>query len=100
MWTIVVAGGSGRRFGAPKQYEKLGEQRIIDISRSVAESCSRGVVVVVPAVDAIAERGVAGGATRSESVRAGLDSVPDDADVVVCARRGATSRAPSGCTSA
>jgi 2-C-methyl-D-erythritol 4-phosphate cytidylyltransferase len=82
VWTIVVAGGSGRRFGRPKQYEKLGEQRIIDVSRAVAESRSQGVVLVVPASDVAAESGVAGGATRSDSVRAGLAAVPDDVDVV------------------
>jgi 2-C-methyl-D-erythritol 4-phosphate cytidylyltransferase len=40
------------------------------------------VVVVVPEADAARERGVAGGATRSESVRAGLAAVPPDADIV------------------
>ena len=52
------------------------------MSRSVAESRSAGVVVVVPAADAAAESGVAGGATRSDSVRAGLEAVPADADVI------------------
>ena len=37
IWTIVVGGGSGRRFGLAKQYEALGEVRVID--RSVAD-CS------------------------------------------------------------
>ncbi len=77
-----MAGGSGRRFGRAKQYETLGDQRIIDVSRSVAESASQGVVLVVPAADVAAESGVAGGATRSDSVRAGLAAVPQDADVV------------------
>ena len=52
------------------------------MSREVAAACSAGVVLVVPAGDAVAEGGVAGGATRSESVRAGLAAVPDDADVI------------------
>lgn len=82
MWTIVVAGGSGSRFGRAKQYESLGEGRVIDVSRAVAESCSRGVVLVVPAEDVATEGGVAGGATRSASVRAGLAAVPADAEVV------------------
>ena len=77
-----MAGGSGRRFGRPKQYETLGDQRIVDVSRAVAESRSQGVVLVVPAADVAVEFGVAGGATRSESLRAGLAAVPDDADVV------------------
>ncbi len=82
VWTIVVGGGSGSRFGRPKQYEMLGDERIIDRSRRIAASVSDGVVLVVPAADAEQERGVAGGSTRSESVRAGLAAVPDDADVV------------------
>ena len=93
MWTIVVAGGSGRRFGGSKQYEPLGDQRVIDVSRSVAETCSDGVVLVVPAEDVASEGGVAGGATRSDSVRAGLAAVPDDADVV-CVHDAARPLAP------
>jgi 2-C-methyl-D-erythritol 4-phosphate cytidylyltransferase len=38
--------------------------------------------VVVPAADAAREGGVAGGATRRDSVRAGLDAVPSDAAVI------------------
>ena len=82
MWAVVVGGGSGQRFGAAKQYERLGDERVIDRSRRVAESVCDGVVVVVPAADAERERGVAGGETRSASVRAGLAAVPDDADIV------------------
>ena len=82
VWTIVVGGGSGTRFGRPKQYEPLGDERIIDRSRRIAAAATDGVVVVVPAADAVAEGGVAGGSTRSESVRAGLAHVPDDVDVV------------------
>jgi 2-C-methyl-D-erythritol 4-phosphate cytidylyltransferase len=82
VWTVVVAGGTGNRFGALKQYELLGDERIIDRSRRIAESVSDGVVVVVPAADAARERGVAGGATRSASVRAGLAAVPAEADII------------------
>ncbi|MFZ4718412.1 MAG: 2-C-methyl-D-erythritol 4-phosphate cytidylyltransferase [Ilumatobacteraceae bacterium] len=82
MWTIVVAGGSGTRFGGPKQYEVLGDRRILDHSVDAARHASDGVVVVVPAPDAEREDGVAGGATRSESVRNGLAHVPADATVV------------------
>ena len=82
IWTIIVGGGSGRRFGAAKQYELLDARRVIDLSLEVAEGCSDGVVIVVPADDAVREGGVAGGDTRSASVRAGLAAVPDDADVI------------------
>ena len=79
---MVVGGGSGQRFGRPKQYESLGDERVIDRSRRIADSVCHGVVVVVPAADAEREGGVAGGATRSDSVRAGLAAVPADATVI------------------
>jgi 2-C-methyl-D-erythritol 4-phosphate cytidylyltransferase len=82
IWTIVVGGGSGRRFGATKQYEALGDVRVIDRSVAVAREVSDGVVVVVPPEDAMRERAVAGGPTRSESVRAGLAAVPLDATII------------------
>jgi 2-C-methyl-D-erythritol 4-phosphate cytidylyltransferase len=83
VWTIVVAGGSGRRFGGMKQFEMLDHRRVIDVSVEVATACSHGVVVVVPADDAERERAVPGGSTRSESVRAGLSAVPDDARMIL-----------------
>ena len=92
VWVIVVAAGSGSRFGRPKQYENLGGRRVLDWSlaaaRAVATDASDGVVVVVPpgragdpapGVDVV----VGGGATRSSSVRAGLAAVPGDAEVIV-----------------
>jgi 2-C-methyl-D-erythritol 4-phosphate cytidylyltransferase len=82
IWTVVVGGGSGRRFGLLKQYEALGDARVIDWSRRVAEAASDGVVVVVPAEDAEREQAVAGGDSRSASVRAGLAAVPDEATIV------------------
>ena len=50
VWTIVVAGGSGTRFGGPKQYEPLGDRRVLDWAVYTARSASAGVVVVVPDV--------------------------------------------------
>ena len=82
VWTIVVAGGSGTRVGRAKQYEQVGSRRVIDHAAEVARSVSHGVVVVVPSADVASEGGVAGGATRSESVRAGLAAVPADATIV------------------
>ena len=88
VWTIVVAGGSGRRFGGPKQYEPLGDRRVLDWAVDAAREASDGVVVVVPAADAAREGGVAGGESRSESVRNGLAAVPADA-TVICVHDGA-----------
>jgi 2-C-methyl-D-erythritol 4-phosphate cytidylyltransferase len=82
IWTVVVGGGSARRFGLLKQYEALGDARVIDWSRRVAASVSDGVVVVVPADDVGREQGVVGGDSRSASVRAGLAAVPNDATIV------------------
>ena len=82
VWTIVVAGGASQRFGRPKQYEAIGGSRVIDISMSVAASASDGVVLVVPVGDVVTEGGVAGGATRSASVRNGLAAVPADATII------------------
>ena len=82
VWTIVVAGGAGSRMGRPKQYEQVGSRRVIDHAADTARVVSDGVIVVVPAADAAAEGGVAGGATRSESVRAGLAAVPPTATII------------------
>lgn len=88
VWTIVVAAGAGSRFGRLKQYERLGDRRVLDWALMAARSVSEGIVLVVqpdavarrePGVDAV----VAGGATRSQSVRAGLAAVPPEAGVVL-----------------
>jgi 2-C-methyl-D-erythritol 4-phosphate cytidylyltransferase len=92
MWVIVVAAGSGSRFGRPKQYEELAGRPVLDWSvaaaRAAAGGSGDGVVVVVPPERAAkpasgADTVVGGGATRSSSVRAGLAAVPADADVIV-----------------
>jgi 2-C-methyl-D-erythritol 4-phosphate cytidylyltransferase len=88
VWVIVVAAGQATRFGAPKQYEPLAGRRVIDWSLDAARSVATGVVVVVPPgaegrPEPGAERTVAGGASRSASVRAGLAAVPEDATVVL-----------------
>ena len=99
VWTVVVAAGSGDRYGAPKQYERLVGRRVLDWSLAVARVSSDGVVLVVRA-DRAGEKEeadvvVAGGDTRSMSVRAGLAAVPDEAEVIVVhdAARPAASRA-------
>jgi 2-C-methyl-D-erythritol 4-phosphate cytidylyltransferase len=88
VWAIVVAAGTGTRFGGPKQFAELEGRRVVDWALVASRSVADGVVLVVPpahlddetpAADVV----VAGGATRSESVRAGLGAVPAGADVVV-----------------
>lgn len=88
VWAIVVAAGSGRRFGRAKQYEPLAGRRVVDWSLDAAAAVADGVVLVVapghtdddePAATAV----VPGADTRAGSVRAGLRRVPADAEVVV-----------------
>ena len=88
VWAIVVAAGSGSRFGGPKQFEELDGRRVVDWALVASRSVADGVVLVVPADHLedeapVADAVVAGGATRSASVRAGLGVVPADATVVV-----------------
>lgn len=83
-----MAGGSGRRFGGPKQFLQLAGRPVAAWSVTAARSVADGVVLVVPgdgpaAPATGADRVVAGGATRTESVRAGLAAVPDDATIIV-----------------
>jgi len=90
VWAIVVAGGSGSRFGdaVPKQFLELGGRRLVDRAVAAASAACDGVVAAVPAAH-LATAGVAGaatvagGPTRSASVRAGLAAVPPDAGIVV-----------------
>ena len=87
IWTIVVAAGSGTRFGKPKQFESLGAETVLDHAIAQALTVSDGVVVVL-ATNRLGLQlpngciSVEGGATRSESVRAGLDAVPETAEII------------------
>jgi 2-C-methyl-D-erythritol 4-phosphate cytidylyltransferase len=83
VWTIVVAAGTGQRFGGPKQFEPLGDRRVVDWAIAAAHAVSDGVVVVVPPGAARQPHDVEGGASRSESVRRGLTAVPAAATIVV-----------------
>ena len=82
IWTIVVAAGSGTRFGSPKQFSLINERRIVDWAVETARISSDGIVVVLPTEQAEREGAVAGGATRSASVRCGLAAVPSDATII------------------
>ena len=84
---IVVAGGSGSRFGVPKQFETVAGARLVDRAVDAVTAACDDVVLVLPAGVAWDGRPVAatvpGGSTRSASVRAGLDAVAASAAVVV-----------------
>ncbi len=91
---MVVAGGSGDRFGGPKQFAEIDGRAVLDWSAAAARQAVDGVVIVIPS-DALRGSGevapfrhladavVEGGATRAGSVRAGLAAVPDEVDIVV-----------------
>lgn len=89
VWAVVVAGGSGSRFGRPKQFEPLAGVPVVEWSVATARRAVDGVVLVVPAdrVDESrrfgADETVAGGTSRAASVRCGLARVPAGASVVV-----------------
>jgi 2-C-methyl-D-erythritol 4-phosphate cytidylyltransferase len=87
VWGVVVAAGSGTRFGGAKQFALLGGRPVVEWSIDACREALDHVVVVVPAGMTGgafgADLAVAGGATRSASVRHGLAAVPSDASVVV-----------------
>jgi 2-C-methyl-D-erythritol 4-phosphate cytidylyltransferase len=88
VWAVVVAGGSGQRFGQMKQFALLAERPVVEWAVAACRPSAAGVVLVLPR-DAAADGPhgadvvVEGGATRAESVRLGLAAVPHDADVIV-----------------
>jgi 2-C-methyl-D-erythritol 4-phosphate cytidylyltransferase len=87
VWAVIVAAGWGERFGGPKQFAELGGARLVDHAVDTAADTCDAVVLVVPDADdwqgAEVTALVTGGATRAESVRAGLAAVPPSAEVVV-----------------
>ncbi len=93
-WTILVAAGEGFRFGSRKQLAELAGMPVLLHSTISASSVSDGIVVVTVEEDIeIVEsclksvnqvhQVVKGGATRSESVRCGLERVPHDCEIVI-----------------
>jgi 2-C-methyl-D-erythritol 4-phosphate cytidylyltransferase len=99
-WAVVVAAGQGDRLGGdrPKAFARLGGRVLLAESLERLESSDwiDAIVVVAPegweepSILLAEELGagkvsacVAGGATRADSVRAGLGEVPEDALVVL-----------------
>jgi 2-C-methyl-D-erythritol 4-phosphate cytidylyltransferase len=87
VWGIVLAAGSGNRFGARKQFALLDGARLVDHAVAGVKRATSRIVLVLPAglewKGAEADAVVAGGDTRADSVRAGLERVPLEADIVV-----------------
>ncbi len=88
VWAIVVAGGSGQRFGQMKQFAVLAERPVVEWAVAACRPSCAGVVLVVPRGSGIgathgADVVVEGGGTRAESVRLGLAAVPGSSEVIV-----------------
>jgi 2-C-methyl-D-erythritol 4-phosphate cytidylyltransferase len=90
VWSIVVAGGSGRRFGQLKQFSPLGGRLVLEWAVEACRPYSNGVVLVLPAeagLPGAAQHGadtvVRGGESRAASVGRGLAAVPADAELVL-----------------
>jgi 2-C-methyl-D-erythritol 4-phosphate cytidylyltransferase len=83
---VVVAAGNGARFGGPKQLARLGDRRVVDHAGAAARAVCDVVVLVVPSGadwSVLGVTAVAGGATRSTSVRAGLAALPAETEIAV-----------------
>ena len=102
-WALVLAAGAGTRFGtssdglAKAMVPILGRPMLAWGVEAAQAACDGVTLVVTPSMVGEQYTGVgvivAGGGTRSGSVRAGLGTLPDDVDVVVChdaARPGAS----------
>jgi 2-C-methyl-D-erythritol 4-phosphate cytidylyltransferase len=88
VWAVVVAGGSGQRFGQLKQFALLAERPVVEWAVAACRPSSSGVVLVVPKGSGLdtahgADVVVEGGSSRAESVRFGLAAVPDEAEVII-----------------
>jgi 2-C-methyl-D-erythritol 4-phosphate cytidylyltransferase len=93
-WAVIVAGGNGTRFGRRKQFTDLAGRPVLAWSLDAASQTCAGVVVVLPvgsddedrlrssAMLDGADKVVTGGILRSDSVRAGVAAVPDDAEII------------------
>ena len=99
-WAVLVAAGRGERLGEdrPKAFVRLGELPLLAEPLRRLDECPwiDAVVLVAPAeweepaILLAEEVGaskvtacVTGGATRTESVRAGVAEVPEDAAVIL-----------------
>ncbi len=82
---IVPAAGAGERLGAdvPKAFAVLGGRPMVEWSLEVLRRVCDRVVVAVPPDRVDPPDFVAGGTTRSESVRNALDAAPEATVVVV-----------------
>src|SRR5918998_5283643 len=86
---IVLAAGRAERFGGAKQFALLAGRPLVDhvvlTASAVCDSCVVVLPRTVPWNGAPVAAVTAGGATRAESVRAGLAAVRPTTEIVVIA---------------
>jgi 2-C-methyl-D-erythritol 4-phosphate cytidylyltransferase len=84
---IVVAAGRGDRFGTAKQFLELDGTRLVDRAVDACLAACDAVVVVLPSDvewgGSPVYAAVPGGASRSDSVRAGLAALPATVEIVI-----------------
>ncbi len=84
---VVLAAGRSERFGVPKQYARLGGQRLIDRAVGLVRRFTDRVIVVLPEGHGWegppVHATVAGGATRTESLRHAMTALPGDVELVL-----------------
>jgi 2-C-methyl-D-erythritol 4-phosphate cytidylyltransferase len=88
VWAIVVAGGSGRRFGGRKQFLPLAGQPVAAWSVRAAATVADGIVLVVPPPD-----------DRDSGGRDAVDGVGDPVADGAAPAPGSTGEAALGATS-
>jgi 2-C-methyl-D-erythritol 4-phosphate cytidylyltransferase len=82
---IVAAGGRGERLGikGPKAFVVMGGRPLLDwATEALAPACDRVIAAVPPGHEDPPDR-IAGGPSRSASVRNALDSAPEATTVVI-----------------
>lgn len=79
IWGIIVAGGTGTRFGGPKHSMELEGRPLWSWGRDMLVDAGLSHVVVVGPVPG----GIPGGNRRRDSVAVGLGEIPDDIDYVI-----------------
>ncbi len=92
---IIVAGGSGKRFGSKKQFEFIGKKKVIELTvqKFLFIPEIKNIILVLPKEDiqnvgqtfrfATKIKIVPGGKTRQHSVFNGLLSLSSDTDIVL-----------------
>lgn len=90
VWAVVVAAGRGTRFGGAKQFALLSGSSVLDLAIAAMGPVADGIVAVLPAGERDSFAPISGDvltaegrATRAGSVRAGLERVPEEAEIIL-----------------